>query len=60
MAGDKESPTMVSNMNNMITLMKAKGFDQKNIRSKVIKDGEHNEKLWRENFEEAIVWLYSK
>jgi len=60
MAGDKESQTMVSNMNNMITLMKAKGFDQKNIRSKVIKDGEHNEKLWRENFEEAIVWLYSE
>lgn len=60
MAGDIESPTMVSNMNNMITLMKAKGFDQKNIRSKVIKDGEHNEKLWRENFEEAIVWLYSE
>ncbi len=60
MAGDKESPTMVSNMNNMISLMKSNGFTQKNIMSKVVPGGEHNEKLWRENFEEAILWLFDK
>ena len=60
LAGDNESPTMVSNMNNMISLMKSKGFDQKNIMSKVVPGGQHNEKLWRENFEEAILWLFNE
>jgi len=60
LAGDDESPTMVSNMNKMITLMKSTGFDQQNILSKVVSGGEHNEKLWRENFEEAISWLFDK
>jgi alpha-glucosidase len=60
LAGDKESPTMVSNMNNMISLMKSNGFTEKNIMSKVVPGGEHNEKLWRENFEEAIIWLFDK
>ena len=59
LAGDSESPTMVSNMNNMISLMKSNGFAQKNIISKVVPGGEHNEKLWRENFEEAILWLFN-
>ena len=58
MAGDNESPTMVTNMENMITLMSSKGFTKKNILSKVVLGGEHNEKLWRENFEEAILWLF--
>ena len=60
LAGDKESTTMVNNMNNMISLMTSKGFNQKNIMSKVVSGGEHNEKLWRENFEEAILWLFNK
>jgi len=58
LAGDKESPSMIDNLNNMITLMKSQGFTQKNIISKVVPGGEHNEKLWRENFEEAILWLF--
>ena len=60
LAGDNESPTMVSNMNNMINLMKSEGFDQNNITSKVVPGGEHNEKLWRENFEETILWLFKE
>jgi alpha-glucosidase len=60
LAGDNESSTMVSNMNNMITLMKSKGFNQKNVMSKVVPGGQHNEKLWRENFEEAILWLFNE
>lgn len=60
MAGDNESPSMIDNLNNMITLMKSKGFTQKNIMSKVVSGGEHNEKLWRENFEEAILWLFDE
>jgi alpha-glucosidase len=60
LAGDNESTTMVGNMNNMISLMQANGFAKKNMISKVVPDGQHNEKLWRENFEEAIVWLFNE
>ncbi|MNL82175.1 hypothetical protein D3C87_2094980 [compost metagenome] len=26
-------------------------------KSKIVKGGEHNEKLWRDNFVNAILWL---
>jgi alpha-glucosidase len=60
LVGDNENPTMVGNMNKMISLMKSNGFAQKNIISKVVSGGEHNEKLWRENFEEAILSLFDE
>jgi len=60
LAGDNESPNMVNNMNKMTTLMKSKGFNQKNVISKIVPGGEHNEKLWREHFEEAILWLFDE
>jgi alpha-glucosidase len=60
MAGDKESSSMVSDMNKMIALMESKGFNKQNVMSKVVKNGEHNEKLWKDNFEEAILWLFSE
>ena len=56
--GDKEGGTMVADMNKMVALMKDSGFNEDNINSKVVIDGRHNEKLWRENFEEAILWLF--
>ncbi len=59
LAGDNESETMVSNLDKMIELMKANGFNKENIKSKIVLDGEHNEKLWRENFEETILWLFN-
>ena len=30
------------------------------VSSKVIEGGEHNEKLWRDEFKDAIRWLYGK
>ena len=56
--GEKEGGTMVSDMDKMIALMKDSGFKTTNIQSKVVQDGQHNEKLWRENFEEALLWLF--
>ena len=60
LAGDNESETMVSNLEKMIELMKANGFSLENIKSKVVIEGEHNEKLWRDNFEETILWLFNE
>lgn len=48
----------VTDMNNMITVLKNNGFPEKNIQSKVVPEGKHNEALWRNNFEEAITWLF--
>ncbi|NNL80243.1 MAG: DUF4968 domain-containing protein [Flavobacteriaceae bacterium] len=38
--------------------MEKSGFNASNIERKLIKDGHHNEKLWRDAFEESILWLF--
>ena len=58
LAGDNESETMVANMDKMTNLMVASGFESENIKKKVVVGGQHNEKLWRDNFEETIIWLF--
>ena len=50
----------VMDMNKMVAILKEGGFSSDNIRTKVVPDGQHNEALWRDNFEEAILWLFSE
>ncbi|NOQ91599.1 MAG: DUF4968 domain-containing protein, partial [Flavobacteriaceae bacterium] len=50
----------VKGMNSIIAALKEVGFSSKNIQSKVVPEGKHNEKLWRDNFEESIRWLFPK
>ncbi|WP_338732762.1 TIM-barrel domain-containing protein [Mangrovimonas cancribranchiae] len=57
-AGYNEISQTVSDMNKMVETLKNNGFPSKSITSKVVPEGKHNEKLWRENFEEAILWLF--
>lgn len=57
MAGDSESEDMIIDMERMVTLLEQKGIKPNQIKKKVVKNGEHNEKLWRENFPEAFEWL---
>jgi predicted alpha/beta superfamily hydrolase len=54
LCGDKESEDMVSDMNKMISKLLKKS----KTKTVVIKDGQHNEKLWREAFANAYLWLY--
>jgi len=56
--GGRESEKAVPNMDRMINLMKDSGYSINNIYRKVVDEGQHNEQLWRENFEEAICWLF--
>jgi alpha-glucosidase len=66
LAGEKEGDDVgfneisqtVGDMNTMIDVLKKAGFPSENIESKVVPEGRHNEKLWRDNFEEAITWLF--
>ncbi len=59
MCGDQESGSTVTDMQEMDTYLKDLGFDPNAIVSKVVVGGQHNEKLWREEFEEAYLWLFS-
>lgn len=58
LVGDREGEGMVPDMIKMIELMKASGFKKSNIYDKIIEGGQHNEKLWQDHFEEAILWLF--
>ena len=59
MAGDSESEEMVHDLKKMETLLYRNRCYCLNLnKTLIVKGGEHNEKLWRENFEEAIKWLF--
>lgn len=60
LVGKKEGRKMVSNMNKMIKTMKKSGFDKEKINSNIVAGKEHNEAFWKEEFEEAILWLFDK
>jgi alpha-glucosidase len=60
LVGDKEGDTMVPDQNRMVELLKSKGTNDNQIRNLIIKDGQHNEKLWSENFAAAYNWLFSE
>lgn len=58
-AGDKESDGMVADMDKMFTIVKEKHTQKrKGLAKKIVAGGEHNEKLWRENFLNAYLWLF--
>lgn len=60
LCGDKEdSGAMVSDMKEMETLINSKRCECKKLnKSVIIKEGEHNEKLWRNAFAKAYLWLF--
>jgi len=58
LCGDKESDDMVSDLNKMEKIVNQKRRSCLNLTQKVIvKNGEHNEKLWRDGFSNAVKWL---
>ncbi len=59
LCGDKEDETMVSNLKKMETLLdRNRCYCLKLNKTVIIEGGEHNEKLWKENFEQAVKWLF--
>ncbi len=59
LCGDSESEDMVSDLNRMETLLDRNRCYCLQLNKKVIiKDGKHNEKLWREGFKNAYLWLF--
>lgn len=56
--GSKEGDSAIEAMEKVIVTMKKNGFKKKNLTKKIIVGGKHNEELWRNQFEEAILWLF--
>jgi alpha-glucosidase len=58
MCGDNESADMVTDLNKMEKLINSKRCYCLNLNEKrIVKGGQHNEKLWRDGFVQAIQWL---
>ncbi len=59
LCGDNEGEGMVSDLNKMDLLIADKRCDCTNMtKTKIIKGGQHNEKLWRDGFVKAYIWLF--
>lgn len=59
LCGDNESPDMVNEVNKMNYLLNVNRCSCLKLTKKVIvKNGQHNEKLWREQFQNAYLWLF--
>ncbi len=59
MCGDQESASTVPNMNLMDIYLQNAGFSTNELYLKVVAGGQHNEQLWRDEFGEAYLWLFS-
>lgn len=58
LCGDEESDDMVADLNKMERLLNTKRCYCLHLNEKqIVKGGEHNEKLWRNGFTKAILWL---
>jgi alpha-glucosidase len=58
LCGDNESEDMVSDLNKMEFLLNSNRCYCLNLNEKkIVKGGQHNEKLWRDGFVKAILWL---
>jgi predicted alpha/beta superfamily hydrolase len=58
LCGDAESDDMVADLNKMEYLLNSNRCYCLNLNKKtIVKDGKHNEKLWRDGFVDAILWL---
>ena len=57
LCGDSESEDMVTDFTKMTTLVEERICKKSYIQQVIIKDGKHNEKLWREHFGDAMKWL---
>ncbi len=58
--GGKEGIEEVDCVKKMYDHLSSQHVSQKNLQLKVVADGEHNERFWKAEFKEAILWLFSK
>ena len=58
LVGDKEGEGMVPDTEKMEKLLLKSGFPSKNIKTKIVPEGKHNEAFWKSEFLETITFLF--
>ena len=59
LVGGKEGDEMEQDTHKMEKLLIETGFKERNLRSKIVPEGKHNEAFWRSEFAAAVKWLYN-
>ena len=59
MAGGQESASMIPNMQAMNDTLSDLGFGGSELSIKEVPNGQHNEDLWKSQFSDAYLWLFS-
>lgn len=58
LVGGQEGDSMVPDTENMQQLLLETGFNPKNLRTKIVPEGKHNEAFWKSEFLEVITYLF--
>ena len=58
LSGSEEGDGMVADINKMQRQLKAQGYPRENTLFKTVQGGQHSEAFWRQEFPEAIQWLF--
>lgn len=58
LVGGKEGEMMVPDTEKMEKLLLKSGFPSKNMKSKIVPEGKHNEAFWKAEFLETITFLF--
>jgi predicted alpha/beta superfamily hydrolase len=59
LAGEKEGDSMIPDLENVYASVLKTGHPTVNAKLKIIPGAHHNEALWRSEFEQAVLWLFS-
>lgn len=57
--GEKEGGTQVADAQRSYDELLKVGHPRENLSFKIVKGAEHNEKFWRSDFENAVLWLFA-
>lgn len=58
-AGEKEGGSQAADAQKSYTELLKAGHPRENLSLKIVAGAEHNEKFWREDFEQAVLWLFA-
>jgi predicted alpha/beta superfamily hydrolase len=57
--GEKESDSQVPDVQTAFSEILKAGHPRENVSLKIVAGAEHNEKFWREDFAQAVLWLFA-
>jgi predicted alpha/beta superfamily hydrolase len=58
-AGEKEGGSQAADAQKSYAELLKAGHPRANLSLKIVAGAEHNEKFWREDFEQAVLWLFA-